>query len=131
MGSEMCIRDRLQTKFGDKIGLYRDDGLAFTDTTPRMTENIKKEICRIFKEHSVQITIEANKQVINFLDVMLNLSEKTYCPYTKPGDNLLYVHHESNHPPSITRNILSSDRKPLRPRRTSIPESPQREWIQL
>ena len=70
-----------------------------------MTENIKKEICRIFKKHGLQITIEANKQVANFLDVTLNLSEKTYCPYTKPGDNLLYVHRESNHPPSITRNI--------------------------
>ena len=101
-----CYRNCKVTKFGDKIGLYRDDGLAVTDTTPRMTENIKKEICQILKKHGLQITIEANKQVINFLDVTLNLSEKTYCPYTKPGDNLLtYVHRESNHPPSITRNI--------------------------
>ena len=110
-GAETCelvggfLLSQLQTKFGDKIGLYRDDGLAVTDTTPKMTENIKKEICRIFKKHGLQITIEANKQVINFLDVTLNLSEKTYCPYTKPGDNLLYVHRESNHPPSVTRNI--------------------------
>ena len=110
-GAETCelvggfLLSQLQTKFGDKIGLYRDDGLAVTDTTPKMTENIKKEICRIFKKHGLQITIEANKQVVNFLDVTLNLSEKTYCPYTKPGDNLLYVHRESNHPPSITRNI--------------------------
>ena len=110
-GAETCelvggfLLSQLQTKFGDKIGLYRDDGLAVTDTTQKMTENIKKEICRIFKKHGLQITIEANKQVVNFLDVTLNLSEKTYCPYTKPGDNLLYVHRESNHPPSITRNI--------------------------
>ena len=110
-GAETCelvggfLLSQLQTKFGDKIVLYRDDGLAVTDTTPRMTENIKKEICRIFKKHGLQITIEANKQVINFLDVTLNLTEKTYCPYTKPGDNLPYEHRESNHPPSITRNI--------------------------
>ena len=110
-GAETCelvggfLLSQLQTKFGDKIGLYRDDGLAVTDTTLKMTENIKKEICRIFKKHGLQITIEANKQVVNFLDVTLNLSEKTYCPYTKPGDNLLYVHREGNHPPSITRNV--------------------------
>ena len=47
-GAETCelvggfLLSQLQTKFGDKIGLYRDDGLAVTDTTPRMTENIKK-----------------------------------------------------------------------------------------
>ena len=38
-GAETCelvggfLLSQLQTKFGDKIGLYRDDGLAVTDTT--------------------------------------------------------------------------------------------------
>ena len=42
-------------------------------TTPRDTENIKKEICRIFNHTGLRITIEANKQTINFLDVTFNL----------------------------------------------------------
>ena len=38
------------------VGLYRDDGLATTNTTPRDTENIKKEICRIFNSNGLRIT---------------------------------------------------------------------------
>ena len=51
------------------IGLYRDDGLAITNATPRETENIRKEICRIFNNNGLHITIEANKQIINFVEV--------------------------------------------------------------
>ena len=51
------------------IGLYRDDRLAITNATPRETENIRKEICRIFNNNGLRITIQVNKQIINFLDV--------------------------------------------------------------
>ena len=51
------------------IGLYRDDGLAITNATTRETENIRKEICRIFNNNGLRITIEANKQIINFVEV--------------------------------------------------------------
>ena len=44
------------------VGLYRDDGLAICNKTPREIENIKKEICRIFRKNSLSITIEANKK---------------------------------------------------------------------
>ena len=56
------------------IGLYRDDGLAVSNATPRDTENIKKETCLVFNHNGLRITIEANKQVINFLDVTFNLN---------------------------------------------------------
>ena len=87
------------------MGLYRDDGLAISNASPRDTENIKKEICRVFNQNGLRITIEANKQVINFLDVTFNLSNNTYQPFTKPNTTLLYVHRESNHPPITTKNI--------------------------
>ena len=95
------------------MGLYRDDGLAITNATPRQTENIKKEICQIFNRNGLRITIEANKQVVNFLDVTLNLDKSTYQPFTKPNTTLLYVHRESNHPQSITRNIPAGINKRL------------------
>ena len=95
------------------MGLYRDDGLAITNATPRQTENIKKEICQIFNRNGLRITIEANKQVVNFLDVTLNLHKSTYQPFTKPNTTLLYVHRESNHPQSITRNIPAAINKRL------------------
>ena len=87
------------------VGLYRDDGLA-TNATPRDTENIKKEICRIFNNNGLRITIEANKQIINFLDVTFNLNRSTYQPLIKPNTSLRYVHRESNHPPITIKNIF-------------------------
>jgi len=87
------------------IGLYRDDGLAVCNATPRETENIKKEICRVFNQNGLRITIEAIKQIINFLDVTFNLNNSTYKPFTKPNTTLQYVHRGSNHPPITTENI--------------------------
>ena len=95
------------------VGLYRDDGLAITNASPRDTENIKKEICRIFNSNGLRITIEANKQIINFLDVTFNLNQNTYRPFTKPNAELLYVHRESNHPPITTKNIPAGINKRL------------------
>ena len=95
------------------VGLYRDDGLAITNATPRTTENIKKEICRIFNNNGLRITIEANKQIINFLDVTFNLDQNTYQPFTKPNTSLQYVHRESNHPPITTKNIPAGINKRL------------------
>ena len=43
------LLSQLQEKFGNKIGLYRDDSLAITDTTTWQTENIKKDICCVFR----------------------------------------------------------------------------------
>ena len=95
------------------IGLYRDDGLAVSSATPRDTENIKKEICRVFNLSGLRITIEANKQVINFLDVTFNLSSSTYQPFTKLNTSLQYVHRESNHPPITAKNINAGINKRL------------------
>ena len=90
---------QLKTKCGGKIGLYRDDGLAVSSATPRGNERIKNEICLVFKEHGLNITIEVNKKIVDFLDVTLDLNDSTYRPYTKPNASLLYVNRESNHPP--------------------------------
>ena len=110
-GAETCelvgcyLLTKLQARCKINVGLYRDDGLAAINASPRQTEKIKKTICLIFKEQGLNITIEANKKVVDFLDVTLNLNNSTYKPYTKPNANLLYVHKESNHPPLITENI--------------------------
>ena len=55
------------------IGLYRDDGLAVCDLSERQAELTKKKLCKIFKDHGLNITAEANKKDVNFLDVNLNL----------------------------------------------------------
>ena len=55
-----------------------------------------------------KITIEANKKVVNFLDVTLDLNTGIFKPFSKPSNTALYVHSKSNHPPSIIRNIPES-----------------------
>ena len=90
------------------VGLYRDDGLAACSQSPQQVELIKKKMCKIFADNGLKITIEANKKCIDFLDITMDLRSATYKPYTKPNNNLLYVHRESNHPPSVIKNIPES-----------------------
>ena len=118
-GAESCelvgafLLHKIKAKYGNNFGLYRDDGLGVTSATPRQVEMIKKDLCSIFSEYGLKITIEANKKIVNFLDVTLNLSNGTYMPYTKPNNIPLYVHKKSNHPPQIIENIPKSINKRL------------------
>ena len=97
------------------FGLYRDNGLATHGKIPgRRQEKIRQELHQIFAKHNLRITIETNTTTANFLDVTLNLNNGTYIPYKKPNDRPLYVHVESNHPPSVIRQIPKSINHRLR-----------------
>ena len=73
----------------------------------------KKNLCKIFRENGLKITIETNKSIVNFLDVTLDLQSGKHYPFTKEGNVPLYVHKKSNHPPSILKNIPDSINKRL------------------
>ena len=115
-GAEICelvglfALSILTTKYDtNKIGLYRDDGLAaFKNTTGAQADRIRKDITKLFRDLDLKITIETNKKIVNFLDMTLNLNNGKYYPYRKPNDNTVYVHTLSNHPPSILRHIPES-----------------------
>ena len=98
---------------GLNLGLYRDDGLVECKKRPQQVENLKKKLCKVFKDNGLNITAKANKKVVNFLDVTLDLSRNVFKPYMKPNNPLLYVHNDSNHPPSILKNIPLSVNKRL------------------
>ena len=98
----------IKEKHGYNFGLYRDDGLGVTQASPRQAEQIKKDLCDVFGKHGFKITIEANKKIVNFLDVTLNLSSGKHMPYNKPNNIPLYVNKKSNHPPHIISNIPQS-----------------------
>ena len=66
-----------------------------------------------FFEISKNGTIEANKKIVNFLDVTFDLSRGNYKPYMKPNNKLLYVHRLSNHPPALLKNIPGNINKRL------------------
>ena len=57
--------------------------------------------------------MEANKRIVNFLDVTLDLTIERFKPYSKPRTTPLYVHSKSNHPPNIIRNIPEAINKRL------------------
>ena len=62
----------LGEKYGkDKIGLYRDDGLAcFGNIKGSQAERIRKELISIFKsEFKLNITSETNLTIVNFFNV--------------------------------------------------------------
>ena len=112
-GAEVCelvgtfLLYKLSLKYNkSKIGLYRDDGLAiFKNISGPKSEKIKKNIQKLFKENQLDIVIQCNMKTVNYLDVTLNLENSTYRPYQKENNQIKYINIESNHPPSIIKQL--------------------------
>ena len=49
--------------------------------------------------------MQCNLKIVNYLDLTLNLNDSTYRPYRKPDAEINYIHVDSNHPPSIIKQI--------------------------
>ena len=70
-------------------------------------DKIKKDIIALFKSEGLSIIIDTNLIETNFLDVSFNLEMEKSFPYRKPNNTPLYIQSESNHPPSITKQLPS------------------------
>ena len=120
-GAEVCelIGIFMLSLIGNKynpnnIGLYRDDGLAvFKNTSGPQSEKIKKTFQRMFKNKGLDIIINCNMKIVNYLDVTLNLNDGSYRPYKKPNEETNYIHVNSDHPPSILKQLPKSIEKRL------------------
>ena len=66
---------------------------------------MKKQLQCLFKLKGLQIIIECNLKLVNYLDVTFNLNNRSYRPYRKPNYETHYIHIESDHPPSITNQL--------------------------
>ena len=53
--------------------------------TLKKLENI---FCKLFIEQDLELTIQCNRKVVNFLDVILNLENSTYHPYLKDNNKI-------------------------------------------
>ena len=96
------------------IGLYRDDGLAAVTACPgTKMEKIRKDLVKLFKDNGLRITADTNLTSVNFLDVNFDLKTELHQPYKKPNDTTVYVHVQSNHPPTIIKNIPAAVTKRL------------------
>ena len=105
-GNCFLLNEISKTYAKNYIGLYRDDGLAiFRNKSGPQSERIKKHIQSIFKSKGLDIVIQSNIKIVNYLDITLNLNDSTYRPYHKPSNEITYIHKESNHPPNIIKQI--------------------------
>ena len=115
-GAEICelvgllILERMKTNFPElTFGLYRDDGLAVHKKTRKAKmEQRKKAIIRMFKTMGLEITIETNCRIVNFLDVTMDIAEGKFWPYSKENSKIQYIHKESNHPPYVLKQVPTS-----------------------
>ena len=112
-GAEVCelvatyMLNLLSKKYNkNDFGLYRDDGLAILKNKSRpQSEQVQKNIQKIFKEHELDIIIQCNMKIVNYLDVTFNLKDGTYKPYAKPNNEIKFIHKNANHPPTIIERI--------------------------
>ena len=96
-----------------RIRLYRDDGLVcFGYTSGPQADRIKKYFIKIFKEDfDLSITCKTNFKSVNFLDVILNLTNDKYQPYNKPDNNPTYINILSNHRANTNKNLPGNTSK--------------------
>ena len=76
----------------DQIGLYRDDGLLVVhNANGPMLDRLRKDIIKLFKDEELNITIDTNLKVTDFLDVTFDLETGKYYPYRKPNNTTEYI----------------------------------------
>ena len=54
----------------------------------------KKRNCKIFKENGLNIAVECNSAITNFLDVTFDLKSATYYLYRKQNNEISYIHKQ-------------------------------------
>ena len=97
---------RLMMKFDKSLfGIYRDDGLMVVKGGGPEVDRARKEVIRIFQEENLKVTTECNSKCVDFLDIILDLSNNSTRPFIKPNANTKYVSTSSSHPPAIIRSI--------------------------
>ena len=68
-------------------------------------ERMRKKIFATFKTLGLKVTIETNIKNTDFLDIHLDLVSDTYKPFRKENHQPIYIHKNSNHPPSIKKQL--------------------------
>ena len=66
---------------------------------------MKNNFQSLLKKDGLEIIIECNKKVADFLDVTFNLKGGTYKPCQKPDNKISYINVQSNHPPNIIKQL--------------------------
>ena len=90
-GAEVCellglyLLNLLTNQFGKhSTSLCIEMMVSHVSKTFQVRNQIKfKKMCKIFKENRLNITVECNLAITDFLDVTFDLKSGTYYPYRK------------------------------------------------
>ena len=89
----------------EDMGIYRDDGLSvIPDNGPNTARTVKK-LHKLFNKYQLSIQAETGIKTTDFLDVILDLNTGKTKPFRKENDNPMYINTESNHPPSVIKQL--------------------------
>ena len=96
------------------IGFYRDDRLSiFKNCSGLQMEKIKKQLQEVLRNNGLDVIIECNMKIVNYLDVTFNLNDGNHRPYQKSDKVIQCIHVKSKHPPNIIKQIPKTNGKRL------------------
>ena len=73
----------------------KDIGLAvFKNKRGPKAERIKRDFQKVFREKDLNIVIKCNPKLVDYLDFTLNILNNTYKPFSKPNNEINYIHKE-------------------------------------
>ena len=111
--SVFYILSKLGNVFSN-CGLYRDDGLGVIDLAKHVVyDRTRKQVFKVMSEIGFKITLDLGKQVTDFLDVTLNLSDGAFRPYRKQNCLINFINSNSDHPRHIKKTIPIMTQKRL------------------
>ena len=88
------------------IDFYRDDNLGiFGGISKPMVERNKKLTGKTFKQCGIAITVECDLKTVNFLDIKFDFQNNVYKPCRKANDKPTQMDKNSNHPPSLLKQL--------------------------
>ena len=89
----------------EDMGIYRDDGLSvIPDNGPNAARTVKK-LHKLFNKFQLSIQAETGIKTTDFLDVILDLNTGKTKPFRKENDKPIYINTESNHQPSVIKQL--------------------------
>ena len=92
---------------------------VFKNTSGLQSEKIKKDFQKKFKNKGLDIIVNCNMKIVDYLDVMLDWHNRSYRPYQTPNEEANDIHVKSDNHPCILKQLPMSIEKRL----SSLPSS--------
>ena len=92
---------------------------VFKNTSGLQFEKIKKDFQKKFKNKGLVIIVNCNMKIVDYLDVMLDLHNRSYRPYKTPNEEANDILVKSDNHPCILKQLPMS----IEIRLSSLPSS--------